>query len=189
MKNICVFCGSNDGAKSIYTKTAVALGKYLASNNITLIYGGGNVGLMGSIANSVLQNGGKVIGVMPEYLVKKEIAHKNLSELHIVQSMHERKALMAKLADGFIALPGGFGTFEELLEIVTWAQLLYHQKPCAVLNVDGFYDYLIKFISHAVCEEFIKKENEKLLICESNIEKLFSLMINWKPVVVEKWIK
>ncbi|WP_158999204.1 LOG family protein [Pigmentibacter ruber] len=189
MKSICVFCGSNDGAKGIYIETAKALGKYLANKNITLIYGGGNVGLMGSIANSVLQNGGKVIGVMPEYLVKKEIAHKNLTELHIVESMHERKALMAKLADGFIALPGGFGTFEELLEIVTWAQLLYHKKPCAILNVEGFFDYLIKFIEHAVNEEFIKKENGKLLICENNIENLFSVMLNWNPVIVEKWIK
>lgn len=189
MKSICVFCGSNFGDKKAYSDIAIALGKYFATQDITLVYGGGNVGLMGDIANSVLSHGGKVIGVMPDDLVKKEIAHKGLTELHIVQSMHERKALMAKLADGFIALPGGFGTFEELLEMMTWTQLGLHKKPCAILNVEHFYDFLLQFISHAVDEKFIKKENAEILICEQNIEKLIHAMRDWKPSIIEKWIK
>ena len=147
MKRICVFCGSNSGAKAIYTEFAVKLGRILAERGITLVYGGGNVGLMGELANSVLSNNGSVIGVMPKELVDKEIAHKGLTELHVVNSMHERKALMADLSCAFIALPGGFGTFEEFFEVVTWSQLGIHKKACGILNVDGFYDSLLKLIT------------------------------------------
>lgn len=189
MKNICVFCGSNYGTKAIYREVAYELGVYLAKKNFTLVYGGGNVGLMGELANSVLQHGGKVIGVMPDDLVRKEVAHKGLTELHIVQTMHERKALMAKLSDGFIALPGGFGTFEEILEAITWGQLNLQQKPCAILNVANFYDPLFQFFAHAAQEKFIKQENLDTLICEQNIESLLQAMQNWKPSKIEKWIK
>ena len=154
MKRVCVFCGSSTGARPSYARTAVKLGKILAKRQIGLVYGGGNVGLMGLIADSVLEHGGDVIGVIPRFLVHKEVAHQHLKDLRIVESMHERKALMADLSDGFIALPGGYGTLEEFCEIVTWAQLQLHPKPCGLLNVEGFYDSLLQFLDHAVAEQF-----------------------------------
>lgn len=188
MKRICVFCGSNAGADPIFLKTAESVGKFLAQENIELVYGGGRVGLMGKIADSVLENGGRVIGAIPAALDKKEIAHQGLTELFIVNSMHERKSLMAELADGFIALPGGFGTFEEFCEIITWAQLGIHQKPCGLLNVGGFYDHLIAQIDISVAQNFIRDEHRKLILVESEIEKLFVEMQNYQPPVIEKWI-
>jgi uncharacterized protein (TIGR00730 family) len=188
MKKICVFCGSNYGAKLVYTEVAQYLGRLIAEKGFTLVYGGGNVGLMGEIANSVLAHNGKVIGVMPKNLVDKEIAHQSLTELHVVHSMHERKALMAELSDAFIALPGGFGTFEEFFEVVTWSQLGIHKKPCGVLNVDGFYDSLLKLIENAVAEKFIRKENAELILSDSNPDILLHKIKNWNPVFIDKWI-
>lgn len=188
MKRICVFCGSNSGADPIFLETAGKVGEFLARENIELVYGGGRVGLMGKVADTVLASGGRVIGAIPAALDKKEIAHKGLTELFIVDSMHERKALMAELADGFIALPGGFGTFEEFCEIVTWAQLGIHQKPCALLNVNGFYDNLIAQIDFSVAQNFISTEHRRLVIVENEIEKLYERMKNFRPPVTEKWI-
>ncbi|MEP6904129.1 MAG: TIGR00730 family Rossman fold protein [Actinomycetota bacterium] len=188
MKRICVFCGSNNGANPIYLETAVTVGAFLAANNIELVYGGGRVGLMGKIADTVMANGGKVIGVIPQSLAEKEVAHQGLTELHIVGSMHERKALMAELAEGFIALPGGFGTFEELCEIITWAQLGIHSKPCALLNAGGFYDNLIAMFDFATRENFVRDEHRKLVLIESEIEKLYELMNNFSPPMIEKWL-
>ena len=188
MKRICVFCGSNGGVDPIFLETAGIVGKFLARENIELVYGGGRVGLMGKIADAVLANGGRVIGAIPEALAIKEVAHQGLTELHIVDSMHERKALMAELADGFIALPGGFGTFEELCEIITWAQLGIHQKPCALLNVGGFYDHLIAQIEISVSQNFIRDEHRKLVLVENEIGKLYDLMKNYEPPLIEKWI-
>jgi uncharacterized protein (TIGR00730 family) len=188
MKRICVFCGSNGGADPIYLETAAEVGRFLASNNVELVYGGGRIGLMGKVADEVLAAGGRVIGAIPEALAVKEVAHQGLSELHIVNSMHERKALMAELADGFIALPGGFGTFEELCEIITWAQLGIHQKPCALLNVAGYYDHLIAQFDLAVRQEFIRDEHRRLVLVDSSIEGLFEQMKNYRPPVLEKWI-
>lgn len=188
MKRICVFCGSNGGADPIYLETAGKVGEFLAREGIELVYGGGRVGLMGKIADSVLENGGRVIGVIPEALAIKEVAHQGLTEIHVVDSMHERKALMAELSDGFIALPGGFGTFEELCEIITWAQLGIHQKPCALLNVAGFYDHLIAQLDLSVTQNFIRDEHRKLVLVENEIGRLYELMKNYEPPAIEKWI-
>src|SRR3712207_3382260 len=154
MKRICVFCGSNPGANSVYLETAQKVGEFLAQNNIELVYGGGRVGLMGTVADAVLAEGGKVIGIIPDALATREVAHAGLTELHVVSSMHERKAMMADLAEGFIALPGGFGTFEEFCEIITWAQLGIHEKPCGLLNVAGYYNSLESLFDHATSEQF-----------------------------------
>lgn len=188
MKRICVFCGSNSGLDPIYLEAAEKVGEFLAANNIELVYGGGRVGLMGKIADTVLACGGKVIGVIPESLAIKEVAHQNTTKLHVVDSMHERKALMAEYADGFIALPGGFGTFEEFCEIVTWAQLGIHRKPCALLNVAGFYDNLIAMFDYSASQNFIRGEHRKLVLVGDNIENLFGLMKNYRPPVIEKWL-
>jgi uncharacterized protein (TIGR00730 family) len=188
MKRICVFCGSNNGANPVYLEAAEKVGKFFAANNIELVYGGGRVGLMGKIADTVLANGGKVFGVIPQSLSDKEVAHQSLTELHIVNSMHERKAMMAELADGFIALSGGFGTFEELCEIITWAQLGFHSKPCALLNTNGFYDNLIAMFDFATREKFVREEHRKIVLIESEIEKLYELMKNFSPPIIEKWL-
>jgi uncharacterized protein (TIGR00730 family) len=188
MKRICVFCGSNSGANPLYAQTAAAVGAFLAQNEIELVYGGGRVGLMGVVADSVLQNGGRATGVIPRQLDTREVAHAGLSELFVVKSMHERKALMADLANGFVALPGGFGTFEEFCEIVTWAQLGIHQKPCALLNVNGFYDSLIGMINHSMNENFIRPEHRALVLVDDRIENLYQKMKNYQPPVLEKWL-
>lgn len=172
MKRICVFCGSTFGAKEQYKKAAQELGQLMAKKNIGLVYGGGNVGLMGEIANAVLKADGNVIGVIPNFMVEKELAHRQLTELKVVNSMHERKALMAELSDGFIALSGGIGTFEELFEILTWRQLGIHNKPCGILNVANYYDKLIDFINYSVEEEFVKSETRGLIFVESESTKL-----------------
>lgn len=172
MKRICVFCGSTFGAKQEYKKAAQELGQLMAKKNIGLVYGGGNVGLMGEIANAVLKADGNVIGVIPNFMVEKELAHRQLTELKVVNSMHERKALMAELSDGFIALSGGIGTFEELFEILTWRQLGIHNKPCGILNVANYYDKLIDFINYSVEEEFVKSETRDLIFVESESTKL-----------------
>ena len=188
MKQICVFCGSNYGFKSIYKENAIALGRVLVDFKQTLVYGGGNVGLMKVIADTVLAGNGSVIGVIPEMLRAKEISHNGLTELKVVNSMHERKALMAKLSDAFIALPGGFGTFEESLEMITWTQLGLHKKPIGLLNVNGYYDNLILLINKGVEEGFIKKEHASMVISEDDPNELLKKLIKWRPIEVKKWI-
>jgi uncharacterized protein (TIGR00730 family) len=188
MKRICVFCGSNSGLNPVFLETAEKVGLFLAENNIELVYGGGRVGLMGKIADTVMANSGKVIGIIPRSLAEKEVAHSGLTELHIVNSMHERKALMAELSDGFIALPGGFGTFEELCEIITWAQLGIHKKPCGFLNINGFYNSLIELFDTATRENFIRTEHRGLVLIEKEIENLFDKMKAYESPVMEKWI-
>lgn len=179
MKRICVYCGSGIGKNPDYHQAAKDLGAELAKRNIELIYGGASIGLMGVLADSVLAGGGRVTGIIPRFLVEKELSHKELSTLIIVDSMHQRKTKMADLADGFIALPGGFGTFEELFEILTWRQLGFHQKPCSILNVDGYYNKLAEFLKKAVDEGFIKRERLDILIFDDNPFTLLDAMQNY----------
>lgn len=188
VKRICVFAGSSPGARAQYSLAARELGNALARRQIGLVYGGARVGLMGALADAALAAGGHVTGVIPERLVAKEIAHEGLSELRIVASMHERKALMSDLADGFIALPGGLGTLEELFEVLTWAQLGLHRKPCGLLNVDGFYDQLLSFIDHAVHERLIRPENRAMVLVASAPDVLLQQFDEFVPTMVEKWI-
>jgi uncharacterized protein (TIGR00730 family) len=188
MMRLCVFCGSSSGSKPIYTEMATRLGKALAQKGIWLVYGGASVGLMGAVADAVLANGGEVIGVIPEALQEKEIAHNGLSELHVVGTMHERKALMAELSDGFIAMPGGIGTLEELFEVWTWAQLGYHTKPCALFNVDGFYNSLATFLDNVVEEAFVRSKHREMLIVEHDVESLLTAIDRYEAPVVTKWI-
>ncbi len=187
-RRICVFCGSNLGISRVYKDAAVTLGRLLAARGIELVYGGGNIGLMGVLADAVLVSGGRVIGVIPESLMAKEVGHAGLTELHIVKSMHERKALMADLSDGFIAMPGGFGTFEEFCEIVTWSQLGIHSKPCGLLNVEGYYDPLLRLFDHAVREGFLREENRRLVLEDHDPEQLLGKMAQFHARVVGKWI-
>ena len=187
-RRICVFCGSNLGISRVYKDAAVTLGRLLAARGIELVYGGGNIGLMGVLADAVLESGGRVIGVIPESLMAKEVGHAGLRELHIVKSMHERKALMADLSDGFIAMPGGFGTFEEFCEIVTWSQLGIHAKPCGLLNVEGYYDPLLRLFDHAVREGFLREENRRLVLEDHDPEQLLGKMAQFHARVVGKWI-
>lgn len=188
MKRITVFCGSSFGTEDIYKEQATLLGQTLAKQNIELIYGGANVGLMGAVADGVLNEGGKVIGVLPNFLRSKEIAHLGLTELILVESMHERKTKMSDLCDGVIALPGGFGTLEELFEMVTWAQLGLHKKPIAVLNINGFYDSLIELMKIMVEKGFLKSVNQEMLLVSDNIEDLLEKMRNYVAPTVGKWI-
>lgn len=188
MKKICVYCGSNSGKRPEYLEAADALAKELVGRDIGLVYGGASVGIMGRLADTVLAAGGEVIGVIPQMLVDKEVAHGGLSELKVVKSMHERKMMMASLSDGFIALPGGLGTLEELFEIMTWALLGLHQKPCALLNVANYYDQLLGFLEHAVDEQFIKQVHRSMLIADERPEVLLERMASYAPVQVAKWI-
>jgi uncharacterized protein (TIGR00730 family) len=164
------------------------MGQTLAKRNMTLEYGGGRVGLMGAIADSVLRHGGRAIGVIPDFLVEKEVEHRGLTELHIVKSMHERKLLMADLADGFVAMPGGYGTLEELFEVLTWAQLGLHQKAVAVLNVGGYYDQLLALLDTMVGEGLLRRENRAQLVQDSNPATLIDKMLKFQPIAVEKWL-
>lgn len=189
MKTICVFCGSSPGARPEYLHAARALGTLLAGQGIGLVYGGASVGLMGAVADAVLAGGGRVTGVIPRHLVSKEVAHQTLADLRIVGSMHERKALMAELADGFIALPGGFGTFEELCEVLTWSQLGLHQKPVGLLNVLGYYDPLLALCDHGVREQFLKPEHRALLLCADEPPTLLARLRDYQPVALPKWIR
>lgn len=167
MRTVCVFTGSRQGASSAYADGARQLGRELVERGVALVYGGGNVGLMTVIADTVLALGGHVTGVIPNALVSQEVAHRGLTKLHVVDSMHERKALMAQLADGFVAMPGGIGTMEEFFEVLSWAQLGLHAKPCGLLNVSGYYDPLIEFLDHAVAEDFVKAKHRALMIVEA----------------------
>jgi uncharacterized protein (TIGR00730 family) len=188
MKRICVFCGSNVGARPSYIAAAVALAKYLASKKISIVYGGGRVGLMGALADAALDAGGEVTGVIPQSLVAKELSHTGLKDLRVVASMHERKAMMADLADGFIALPGGYGTFEEFCEILTWTQLGLQRKPCGLVNVDGYYDLLLKMFDHAVDERFLKPVHREMVISAGTPELLLDRLLAYELPVVDKWI-
>ena len=194
MKCICVFCGSNAGHDPRYRAEAERLGGLLAGRGIELVYGGGNVGLMGGIADACLAAGGAVIGVIPEALIGKEVAgrvvdHRGLTRLEVVASMHIRKARMAELADGFIALPGGFGTFEEFCEILTWGQLGFHVKPMGLLNINGFYDPLLALFERAVAEGFLRDENRAMALAAGDIESLLAVMTAYRPEPVSKWLK
>lgn len=189
MKRITVFCGSSFGTEKIFEEQAYLLGKTLANKNIGLVYGGAKVGLMGSVANGAMENGGEVIGVLPHFLRSKEIAHNHLTELILVDSMHERKTKMNDLCDGVIALPGGFGTLEEVFEMLTWAQLGLHQKPIAFLNINGFYDELFALLKTMVTKGFLKEINESMVLSSSNINNLLLKMENYQAPTVGKWIK
>jgi len=177
------------GLNPTYQLAAQSMGKVLAQQDIELVYGGGNVGLMGEIADATISYGGKVIGVIPEALIAKEIAHTGLTKLHVVSSMHERKALMSELSDAFIALPGGYGTFEEFCEMLTWTQLGLQQKPCGLLNIEGYYDHLIALFDRAVSEQFLRKENRLLVLEEQDPLRLLALLTSYQPIVVDKWIE
>ena len=172
MKSIAVYCGANPGASPIYAEAACAMGRALVERNLALVYGGGHVGLMGAVADAVLRLGGEVTGVIPQQLVERELAHPGLTRLFVVKDMHERKAMMAQLADGFVALPGGMGTMEELFEMLTWAQLEIHAKPVGVLNVAGFYDQLVGFLGHASGQGFIREQHAGLMMVEADPDVL-----------------
>jgi len=188
MNRICVYAGSNSGTRPAYQQAAQALGQELVARQLGLVYGGGHVGLMGTLADAVLAEGGEVIGVMPAALFPKEIAHKNITQLHEVGSMHERKALMAELADGFIALPGGFGTYDELFEMITWAQIGLHTKPIGLLNVEGFYEPLLAMIRHASQEGFISPHHIQLVLHKDNPAELLDSLAAYVPVPRQgKW--
>ncbi|MBV8679875.1 MAG: TIGR00730 family Rossman fold protein [Aquitalea sp.] len=188
MKAVCLFCGSNKGGRPEYIAAASAFGRSLAEQGITLVYGAGNVGLMGVAADAALAAGGKVIGVIPEFLKAKEVAHLGLTELHVTETMHQRKALMAELADGFVALPGGFGTFDELFEILTWAQLSVHEKPVGLLDVAGFYQPLLALARHAVAEGFVPPGNMELFTHSPDVQTLLDAMRNYQPRHTAKWL-
>jgi uncharacterized protein (TIGR00730 family) len=174
MKRLCVFCGSRTGTAPIYTEQTRLLGRALVQRGFGLVFGAGHVGLMGVLADAVREHGGETIGVIPRSLVERELAHQQLTDLRIVESMHDRKALMAELSDGFIALPGGYGTLDELFEILTWAQLKFHAKPIGLFNIAGFFDPLLEWIDRAVADDFVKAKNRELLIVESDVETLLN---------------
>ncbi|GGB53966.1 TIGR00730 family Rossman fold protein [Fictibacillus barbaricus] len=188
MRSVAVFCGSSNGKSSIYVEEAAKLGEELAKRNIGLVYGGASVGVMGAVANSVLQNGGHVTGVMPRFLEEREISHKKLSELIVVDSMHERKAKMTELADGFIMLPGGPGTLEEFFEIFTWAQLGLHQKPCGFLNINQYFKPLISLFDHMTTEGFLQDKYRGMSISAENANELLNKFDKYEPPTVKTYI-
>jgi uncharacterized protein (TIGR00730 family) len=184
-----VFAGSSPGVRPEYRAAAAALGQALSDRRVELVYGGAHVGLMGVAADATLAAGGRVTGVIPQALVSKELAHSGLTDLRVVASMHERKALMAELSDGFIALPGGWGTWEELFEVLTWAQLGLHRKPCGLLNVEGYFDGLLGFMAHAVAEGFVRRAQSAMLLVAQSPRNLLDQMAAYQPPLVEKWIE
>jgi len=187
MKRICVFCGSNAGARSEYAEAARALATVLAERKLGIVYGGGNVGLMGVLADAALARGGEVIGVIPQKLVDKEVAHRGVTELLVVETMHERKALMNDLSDAFLALPGGFGTLDEFFEVLTWAQLGFHGKPCALLNVAVYYDGMLAMLDHAVTERFLRPAHRELVIADTDPLRLLQRLSAFVPAPKGKW--
>lgn len=188
LKSLCVYCGSSPGLHPAYLATAAQFGQLIASEGITLVYGGGNVGLMGAVADGALKAGGEVIGVIPKRLVAWEVAHNGLTKLHCVESMHERKMKMAELSDAFVALPGGAGTIEEIFEVFTWAQLGYHSKPCAFLDVERYYAPLFEFLDHMAEQRFIKKEHVGSLIRGDDPVDLLKRLRNYTPAIIDKWM-
>ena len=189
MRRVCVYCGSSAGSRQDYADAAKELAGVLVGHEIELVYGGASVGTMGVLADRVLELGGTVHGVIPQMLEEKEIAHPNLTELHVVASMHARKSMMAALSDGFIAMPGGFGTLEELVEILTWAQLRFHDKPCGILNVRGYFDHLLSYLDHARDEGFLRAENRCMLLADDDAAGLVQKFERYTAPHVEKWIE
>ena len=188
IRKICVYCGSSTGKEAAYTDAAVALAKALVERDIGLVFGGGAVGIMGKVSDAVLDAGGEVIGVIPKALAVKEVAHENLTHLHVVASMHERKAMMAELADGFIALPGGWGTLEEIFEMLTWAQLGFHDKPCGLLNVGGYYDHLVGFLENSFEQQFVNELYRPMLMTSDEPVQLLDQFASYQAPKVRKWM-
>ena len=188
IKNICVYCGSSTGKNPAFAQAAVALAQEMCSRDIGLVYGGAAVGIMGTVADAVIDAGGKAVGVIPKSLAVKELAHENLAELHVVASMHERKAMMAELADGFIALPGGWGTLEEIFEILTWAQLGFHDKPCGLLNTAGYYDGLIGFLDNSFEQRFVSELYRPMLMTSAKPASLLKKFAVYQAPKVRKWM-
>jgi uncharacterized protein (TIGR00730 family) len=189
MRRVCVFAGSSAGVRPEYRAAAAGLGRVLCERGIELVYGGAHVGLMGAVADAVMAAGGRVTGVIPDALVAKELAHTGVTELHVVASMHERKALMAELSGGFIALPGGWGTWEELFEVLTWGQLGLHTKPCGLLNAGGYFDGLLAFMAHAMHEGFVRTEQNAMVLVADTPVGLLDQMAAYRPPRVEKWLE
>ena len=187
MQRICVYCGSNSGSRPEYAEAARDLANVLVRHDLELVYGGADKGIMGVIADEVLALGGKVHGVIPKMLCEKEVAHQNLTELHVVASMHDRKSMMAALSDGFIAMPGGFGTLEEIIEIITWGQLKFHDKPCGLLNVEGYFDHLLAYLDHASAEGFLCTENRAMMLVDESAVGLVQQFEKYTAPVVQKW--
>lgn len=188
MRSICVFCGSNLGASPTYAEAAAHLGRTLAGRGLSVVYGGGHVGLMGVVADAALAAGGRVIGVIPEALEAKELAHGGLTELRVVSSMHERKALMSELADAFIALPGGIGTLEEWFEVWTWSQLGIQRKPCGLLNVAGYYDHLLAFLDHVTAERFLSADHRAMVLVDDEAGRLLDRIASYRHPHNDKWL-
>jgi hypothetical protein len=188
MRAVCVFCGSSLGGRPDYLAGAANLARTLARSGIRIVYGGAHVGTMGALADAALAAGAEVVGVIPRALVEAEIAHNRLSTLHVVESMHERKAMMARLSDAFIALPGGMGTLEEFAEVTTWTQLGLHSKPTGLLNVSGYYDHLLRFLDHAVAERFVTPEHRNLIVASSEPRALLAALDSWQPPASPKWM-
>lgn len=188
IRKICVYCGSSTGKDPAFAHAAVALGQALVERNIGLVYGGAAVGIMGKVADAVLAAGGEAVGVIPEALAVKEVAHENLAKLHVVASMHERKAMMAELSDGFIALPGGWGTLEEIFEILTWAQLGFHDKPCGLLNIGGYYDHLVGFLENSFEQQFVNELYRPMLMTSDKPVSLLDQFASYKAPKVRKWM-
>ena len=188
MRRICVYCGSNTGTRPVYAAAARNLAELLVRHDLELVYGGAAKGIMGVIADTVLEHGGNAHGVIPKLLEEKEIAHSGLTQLHVVASMHERKSMMAELSDGFIALPGGFGTLEEIIEILTWGQLQFHDKPCGLLNVSGYFDHLLAYLDHAEQEGFLRAENRQMLLQDTDPAGLVRQFERYTAPHVDKWI-
>ena len=188
MKAVCVFCGSREGSRPAYAEAARRTGREIARRGLGLVYGGGRVGLMGAVANAALEEGGEVVGVITEALISKEIAHAGLTKLHVVGSMHERKMLMADLSDGFVTLPGGYGTLEEFFEVLSWAQLSIHEKPCGLLDVNGFWDPLSTLFDHAVTEGFVNPNHRSLALTEGDPSVLLERMERYTPPETRKWM-
>ena len=187
MRRICVYCGSKTGNRPEYAVAALELADVLVRHDLELVYGGADKGIMGILADAVLEQGGKVHGVIPKMLCEKEIAHQGLTELHVVASMHARKTMMAALSDGFIAMPGGFGTLEEIIEIVTWGQLRFHDKPCGLLNINGYFDHLLCFLDHANDQGFLRSANREMLLCDPDPAGLIQQFERYAAPHVDKW--
>lgn len=189
LASVCVFCGSNPGNRPTYAAAAIELGALLAQRGITLVYGGGNVGLMGRLADAALAAGGRVVGVIPEALLAKEVGHRGLSDLHVTRSMHERKAKMAELAAAFVALPGGFGTFEEFCEVVTWSQLGLHAKPCGLLDIGGYYAPLLAMFDRAVDDGFVRPAGRAIVVRAETPAAMLTALEAWRPTPAGKWLE
>lgn len=189
LRRVCIFCGSSFGANPEYQNAAESFARLLATNGIGVVYGGASVGLMGAVADAALAAGGEVIGVLPHSMMAREIGHNGLTELHLVDTLHERKAMMAELSDAFVALPGGLGTFEEIFEVASWAQIGLHKKPCAFLNTNGFYDGLLTFLETSVAEGFVRPESQALLLAESDPMLLLRRLQAYVPPAYDRWTK